>query len=39
MTTIFAPIAGPTLPLGTHRDATTDRGTAVTVVCTLRRWL
>ena len=39
MTTIFAPIAAPTLPPGTHSDATTDCGTAVTVVCTLRRWL
>jgi len=39
MTTIFAPIAAPTLPLRTHRDANADGGTAVSVVCTLRRWL
>ena len=39
MTTIFAPIAAPTLPLRTHRDANADGGTAVSVVCTLRRWM
>ena len=39
MTTIFAPIAAPTLLLRTHRDANADGGTAVSVVCTLRRWL
>ena len=39
MTTIFAPISAPTLPLRTRCDADADGGSAVSVVCTLRRWM